>query len=108
MPSLDTTVFRILKAIDVSFENKNFTFSETFDLEKLNISEHRLFLHLENLINEGFINGMSIRFGISYDPFTRFHVPRLTLTGLDYLENNSSMKKAYKILKEAKEWIPGM
>ena len=51
---------------------------------------------------------MSIRFGISYDPFTRFHVPRLTLTGLDYLENNSSMKKAYKILKEAKEWIPGM
>lgn len=105
--SLDITIFRILKAIDVSYENKNFN-SKTLDLDKLGISKQRLVLHLENLVAKGFINGITIRFGTGYQPVIAFSAPRLTLDGLDYLENNTSMKKAYNFLKEAKEWIPGL
>ena len=89
-------------------ENKNFDPTETFDLEKLGISEHRLALHLENLIDRGFINGINVRFGTGGTPAMSFSTPRLTLSGLDYLENNTAMKKAYKMLKEAKEFIPGL
>ena len=105
--SLYTTIFQILKAIDVSYENKNFTL-KTLDLDKLNISPHRLALHLENLIDKGYLNGATVRFGNNYEPIIGFAIPRLTLDGLDFLENNTSMKKAYNFLKEAKEWIPGL
>lgn len=30
----------------------------------------------------------------------------LTVDGMLYLENNSTMKQIYAALKEAKEWIP--
>ena len=33
---------------------------------------------------------------------------RITTKGIEYLEDNSKMKQAYKILKEIKDWIPGM
>ena len=47
--SLDKTIFRILKAIDVAYENNNFNLEETLNLEKLGISERRLILMLEQL-----------------------------------------------------------
>ena len=40
--SLETTIFQILKAIDVAFENQDFNYETTLDLKKLKISKHRL------------------------------------------------------------------
>ncbi|WP_260312134.1 YjcQ family protein [Lactococcus lactis] len=31
----------------------------------------------------------------------------MTIKGIEYLDENSMMKKAYKTLKELKDWIPG-
>ena len=104
--SLDTTIFQILKAIDVAFENDNFDFSNTLDLNKLNISRRRLVLLLEQLKLNGYITGILIP--LNFNDEVTFHNDRLTLKGLDYLENNSSMKKAYKLLKEIKGWIPSL
>ena len=104
--SLDTTIFQILKAIDVAFENDNFDFSNTLDLSKLNISRRRLVLFLEQLKLNGYITGILIP--LNFNDEVTFHNIRLTLKGLDYLENNSSMKKAYKLLKEIKGWIPSL
>ncbi|WP_051354395.1 YjcQ family protein [Leptotrichia trevisanii] len=104
--SLDTTIFQILKAIDVAFENDNFDFSNTLDLSKLNISRRRLVLLLEQLKLNGYITGILIP--LNFNDEVTFHNIRLTLKGLDYLENNSSMKKAYKLLKEIKGWIPSL
>ena len=104
--SLDTTIFQILKAIDVAFENDNFDFSNTLDLSKLNISRRRLVLLLEQLKLNGYITGILIP--LNFNDEVTFHNDRLTLKGLDYLENNSSMKKAYKLLKEIKGWIPSL
>ena len=106
--SLDTTIFRILKAIDIAYEKNNFNLDETLNLEKLVISERRLILMLEQLKEKNYITGISLNHSISGHIKIGFNNPRLTLDGLDFLENNSSMKKAYKMLKEAKEWIPGL
>ena len=100
-------IFQILKAIDVAFEKQNFDLKETFNLGKLNISEHRLILILENLVNYGYIDGIKISYSLNNQPLISISYPRLTLSGMDFLENNLSMKKAYRLLKELKEWIPG-
>ncbi len=55
--SLDTTIFRILKAIDVAYEENNFNFDETLNLKKLGISERRLILMLEQLKEKNYITG---------------------------------------------------
>lgn len=103
-----TSIFQILKAIDVSYEEKNFDYKKTFDLSKLNISEHRLELLLENLIDDGYINGITIRRIANGQTAISIHLPRLTTQGLLFLEENTFMKKAYNTLKEIKGWIPGM
>lgn len=33
---------------------------------------------------------------------------KITMDGVEYLENNSTMKKVYETLKEAENWIPGL
>lgn len=105
--STSTSIYQILKAIDLSYENQDFNFETTFDLKKLNISQQRLELLLENLIDDGFVKGIT---GVrSFNGQIRFSIatPRLTNDGLLYLEENSIMKKAYETLKEARGWIPG-
>lgn len=106
--STSTSIYQILKAIDVSYENKNFNYEITFDLKKMEISKHRLELLLENLIDDGYIQGLKIARDLKGNPTISIGLPRLTTAGLIYLEENSSMKKAYEILKEIKGWIPGI
>ena len=93
------------------YNNKNennFNFDETLNLKKLGISERRLILMLEQLKEKNYITGISTITSISGHIHIGINNPRLTLEGMDFLENNTAMKKAYKMLKEAKEWVPGM
>lgn len=103
-----TSIYQILKAIDVSYENNNFNFEETLNLEKLKISERRLNLILEGLINDNLINGFSIEnYGDDTIPeIIEVSTPRLTIAGMDYLENNSSMKKALKFITAINGFMP--
>lgn len=107
MPDTSTTIYQILKAIDVAYENNNFDFDTTFDLEKMKISERRLFLNLENLIEDGYIKGLILIPDLRNQYSISISNPRLTTTGLLFLEENSAMKRAYNTLKEIKGWIPG-
>ncbi|MGL4934651.1 MAG: YjcQ family protein [Cetobacterium sp.] len=114
---ISIAIFRILKAIDISYENDSFSFKETFNLEKFNISEKRFNAILVDLIKEGYIDGFAFE---PLNPllkkvtlktkepsvFVAFS-PRLTLKGMTYLEENTTMKKVYNFLKETKSWFPG-
>jgi len=102
-------IYQILKAIDVSYENRNFDFETTLDLNKLGISQNRLELLIENLYNDGLISGLNTSArDIKGNCRILVSLPRLTTEGMLFLENNSNMKKAYAALKELKEWIPGL
>ncbi|MGL4874908.1 MAG: YjcQ family protein [Clostridium sp.] len=106
--STSTSIYQILKAIDFSYENNNFKYETTFNLEKLKISKQRLELLLENLTIDNYIQGISIKRDSNGNAIVCIGKPRLTNSGLIYLEENSSMKKAYETLKEIKGWIPGI
>ena len=107
MPDTSTTIYQILKAIDVAYENNSFEFDTTFDLEKMKISERRLLLNLENLIEDGYIKGLALIPDLKNQYSISISNPRLTTAGLLFLEENSAMKRAYNTLKEIKGWIPG-
>ena len=89
-------VYVILKSIDESFENDNFSLENTLNHNKFKISEKRLFAILEDLISYGYITGISIKFTLSQNTNVSINRPRLTLLGIEYLENNTAMKRAYK------------
>lgn len=105
-PKYSVIIYKILKIIDVGYENQNFSF-KCFDLKKLEISEHRLELILLSLYNSSLIDGVKeIPVMMSRNPKYNFDNLSLTLEGMLFLEENSSMKNAYKILKEVRDWLP--
>lgn len=108
MPALDTLIFQILKAIDTAYEENNFNLEKTLSLEKLNISERRLILMLEQLKEKNYITGITLVHSVGGHINIAINNPRLTLDGMNFLENNTAMKKAYETLKEIKGWIPGL
>jgi putative uncharacterized protein FNV0885 len=103
--SYSTAIFQILKAIETLDDSVDFNLFEVFDISKINISEKLLIKILKNLIEEGYIKNFQIT--ISGNNIFTSNYPELTLKGMLFLEENSSMKKAYKTLKEIKGWIPG-
>lgn len=103
--SYSTAIFQILKAIETLDDSVDFNLFKVFDISKINISEKLLIKILKNLIEEGYIKNFQIT--VSGNNIFTSNYPELTLKGMLFLEENSSMKKAYKTLKEIKGWIPG-
>ena len=100
------TIYIILsaleKALDSGFDENDIS------PERLGISERRRDALLEMMQGEGYITGAiftefagGMR-GINIDGI------RITLKGLEYLENNGMMQKAYRALKGLKEITPGL
>jgi hypothetical protein len=88
---------------------------ENLDMDK--ISHERLgisFLRWETLLRmmqeEGYIKGLIYEQTMSdSSPHVVIPIrPKITIRGLEYLEENSLMKKAANTLKTIKESIPGM
>jgi len=103
--SYSTAIFQILKAIETLDDSVDFNLFEVFDISKINLSEKLLIKILKNLIEEGYIKNFQIT--VSGNNIFTSNYPELTLKGMLFLEENSSMKKAYRTLKEIKGWIPG-
>ena len=62
-----------------------------------------------NLFDDGFLTGSRVTGDMFVDVYIEnLSLVRITTKGIGYLEDNSKMKQAYKILKEIKDWLPGM
>ena len=75
----------------------------------LGITQPYLLGIYRNLFDDGFLTGSRVvgdATGRSY--IEDFEAVRITTKGIEYLEDNTKMKQVYKILRELKEWIPGM
>lgn len=97
-----TIVYRILKYLEASLDADEFD-PTGISAERLKISEERLESLLIMLQDDGYIRGLVIRQVLGE---TRRHIiepicPEITLKGLEYLSDNSMMKKAAALLKGA-------
>lgn len=63
---------------------------------------------IEILIDEQMVRGFKIMRFIDGGSDIQIKDPRITLKGIEFLEENNEWKKLYKGLKEVKSWIPFM
>ncbi|MEG1536986.1 MAG: YjcQ family protein [Eubacterium sp.] len=92
-------IYKILKALekamDVDVFDKTLISSET-----LGISDERWARIMKMMVDEGYVKGIiEVKYNGATTPMIKLFNPSLTLKGLEYLEENSLMKKAADIAK---------
>ena len=95
------TIYKILAALKASMDYDEFD-SRLISAERLNVSEPRRRELLRMLSQAGYITGIAF----TGDVMISIGRLRLTLRGLEYIEENSLMKRAYRAAKDIKDLIP--
>lgn len=98
-------IYKILKQLEKAMDYDEFDM-DTVSAEGLKISENRLMKIWEMLANEGYVNGISVKYGAQGDIVVTVNNPRITLKGIEYLNENSLMKKAANIAKGIVDVVP--
>lgn len=97
-------IYKILKALEKAMDYDEFDM-DFISAERLKITENRRIKILEMLYKEGYIEGISVKYGIQGDVVFSVSNPRITLKGIEYLNDNSFMKKAANLAKGISEII---
>ena len=99
-------IYEILRMLRDAMDYDEFDRSR-LNAEKFNIRPKRLENILALLADSGYVTGISVT---SYDNQRDVRVlnPRITLSGLEYLRDNSLMRRAARATKGIKDVIPGM
>lgn len=99
-----TIIYKILKALEQSMDYEEFD-SELISPETLGITKERRDKLLVEMQNEGYISGVYVKRYIRGDSIVKSERPEITIKGLEYLSENSIMKKAANLLKGVAEVI---
>lgn len=99
-------IYQILSLLDSYLDDDDPDWSK-LSAEHFRVTEKRFSCIMVMLYEAGYIDGIRPiplcggRYGI------KFTEPSITLAGLEYLENNDTMHKAYRPLKGLKDITPG-
>ncbi|GAB4073663.1 hypothetical protein GCM10028778_11660 [Barrientosiimonas marina] len=99
-------ILAVLKFLDESMDDEKVDFSKVNE-ESLNVTHPRYCKVLSMMLEENLIAGLApVNFADrQYTEYKAIN-PRITLKGIEYLDENTLTNKGYKILKEIKDWIP--
>lgn len=100
-------IYRILRILEQSLDLDEFNRS-LISADTLEISENRWKAIMEMLLDEGYIKGAVVLRSIGGSGIKIGPDISITLKGLEYLNDNSFMKKAANIAKGIKDTIPGL
>lgn len=99
-------VYRIFSELEKALDYERCDISR-FDHEQLGVSYMRWVRYIEMMQNAGYIDGAQISVNIHGDYLFDGEDMQITLKGLEYLQENSIMRKTYKIIKGIKDITPG-
>nr|DAE36091.1 MAG TPA: YjcQ protein [Caudoviricetes sp.] len=101
-------IYRILKLLQQSMDFEDFD-SEGFNAGRFGTNPNRFQALLIQLQRAGYIEGLDIVQYIRQPEHIEppMH-PKITLKGLEYLQENSMMKQAAAFAKGIKEIVPGI
>lgn len=97
-------IYRILRCFEKAMDCEEFEI-EQISAERLKVSEQRWSAIMEMLAKEGYIDGISVQRSIDGQILLSVSNPRITLHGLEYLQENSLMQKAAKLAKGVVEVV---
>ena len=102
-------IYRILKYLEQHLGEENLNLDK-ISYEQLGISFLRWEALLRMMQEEGYIKGLMFEQTMSdSSPHIVIPIrPTITIRGLEYLTENSFMKKAESAFKSVKEFIPGL
>ncbi len=99
------TIYKILAILKNSMDGYEFD-RRLLSAEHLCISSARRTALLRMLVEEGYIKGIAFDESAGGDIVESIARPRITLKGLEYLEDNTLMKKAYRAAKGIRDLLP--
>lgn len=100
-------VYRILTALERAMDLTEFDVSQ-ISPEALGVSQQRWARYIEMMQDVGYIKGALIKESISGDLIVDAREMRITLKGLEYLQENGIMQRIYRTAKGIKEITPGI
>lgn len=100
-----SVIYRILRYLEKAMDYDEVDM-DRISATTLKLSERRWTAIMEMLTAEGYIDGMSVKRTLDGDMVLSVSTPRITLKGLEYLQENSLMKKAADIAKGIADFIP--
>ena len=100
-------IHKILKALETAMDYDEFDMNR-ISAEALTISQKRWDAIMEMLADNGYVKGVSVLEFAGGDRGIKVSGIRITLKGLEYLNDNTLMKKAANIAKGIKDSIPGI
>lgn len=98
-------VYRILTALEKAMDLPEFDVSQ-IGANALGVSEQRWARYLEMMADVGYIKGVNIKKDIMGEYMVDTDEIRITLRGLEYLQENSIMQRIYKTAKGIKDITP--
>ena len=100
-------VYKILTALERAMDYPEFD-ADQIGAQALGVSEERWARYIEMLLDTGYIKGAGIKRDILGATRVDISGARITLKGLEYLQENSIMQKLYQAAKGFKEIVPGI
>lgn len=100
-------IYRILTLIEKSMDYEEFDM-DLLTAERLGITEGRFIRIMQAVIKERYVDGISVRTGADGYSVLNISAPALTVKGMEYLAENSIMKKIANAAKGIKDTIPGL
>lgn len=98
-------VYKILSSLEAAMDCPQFDISQ-ISAEKLKVSEERWARYIEMMIDVGYIKGVRVYENVIGETRVEGKGIRITLKGLEYLQENSMMKRIYRTVKGVKEIVP--
>lgn len=104
-----TVIYKILKSLEKAMDYDEFD-ARQISHTRLNISYQRWEKIMIMLVKSGYIEGVVYdQCSCDYSPHIEEPIaPVITLKGLEYLSDNTLMKKAGNVLRGIKEAVPGL
>lgn len=100
-------VYKILSALEKAMDLPEFDISQ-ISASALGVSEQRWARYIEMMVDVGYIKGDSIQSNVVSELMVEVDDIRITLKGLEYLQENSIMQRIYKAAKGIKDVIPNI
>ena len=99
-------IYKILKILEKAMDLEEFD-KGLISKERLELSDARWCRIMALIVEEGYVKGVEVWNSLDCEyPRVRVVRPEITLKGLEYLEENTFMKKAAKMAKGIVEVIP--
>lgn len=100
-------LYKILSSLEAQMDLERVN-PEMFDHKALDVSKERWTKYILMMAEAGYVSGVSYKSYYDGGGMLLYDNIRLTLKGLEYLQENTMMRKAYRAVKGIEDIIPGL